>query len=55
MTCLNIIKLIINDSNHDVYEDFLYYIAEEGMDFSPAVSNLAKQILKDLHIINIRG
>ena len=50
MTCLNIINTIINDANSKSYEDFLFYVAEEELNLSPAVSNLARQILKNLRI-----
>lgn len=54
MTCLNIIDNIIDDFNYKTYEDFLYYVAEENLDFSPSVSNLAKKILKNIKLGGIR-
>ena len=47
-TCLKIINTIIDDFNYKKYENFLYYVAEEGMDFQPSVCNLAKNILQNL-------
>lgn len=55
MNCLNIIEAIINDSNSKNYEDFLFHVAEEDFDISPAVSNLARRILKTLRIEKIGG
>lgn len=47
-TCLKIINTIIDDFNYKKHENFLYYVAEEGMDFQPSVCNLAKNILQNL-------
>ena len=55
MACLNIIDNIIDDYNFKSYEGFLYYLAEENLDFSPSVSNLAKKILKNLRNTRIRA
>lgn len=55
MACLNIIDYIIDDYNFRLYEDFLYYVAEEGLDFSASVSNLAKQILSKIRILAPHG
>lgn len=55
MTCLNIIDTIINDANSKVYEDFLFYVAEGNWDFSPAVSGLARRILKNLRTRKMSG
>lgn len=54
MTCLNIIDTIINEANSKAYEDFLFYVAE-GWNFSPAVSNFARKILKNLRTKKISG
>ena len=51
IACLNIIDYIIDDYNFRLYQDFLYYVAEEGLDFSASVSNLAKQILLKIRIL----
>lgn len=51
MACLNVIDYIIDDYNFRLYQDFLYYVAEEGLDFSASVSNLAKQILSKIRIL----
>ena len=53
-TCLNIIEMIIVSSNYKTYEDFLYYVAEQGMDFSSTISNHARQILRNINSDRIK-
>lgn len=55
MICLNIIGMIIDDRNYTKYEKFLYYVAEEGINFQASVSQRAKNILKTLNIAGIRA
>lgn len=50
MTCMNIIRTIINESNSKNYEEFLFHIAEEKLSISPSVSNFARKILQTLPV-----
>ncbi len=52
--CLNIIEMIIDSSNYKKYEDFLYYIAEQGMDFSPTITSHAREILRNINSDRIK-
>lgn len=54
-TCLKIIQTIIDDFNYKKYENFLYFVAEEGMEFQPSVCNLAKTILQNLKSTTIKA
>ena len=47
-TCLSIIEMIIDSSNYKKYEDFLYYIAEEGVNFNPTIMSHAREILRNI-------
>jgi len=48
--CLNIIEKVINSANYKKYQDFLYYVAEEGTSFNYTVSSKASQILKNMPV-----
>ncbi len=52
--CLNIIEMIIDSANYKKYEDFLYYIAEQGMNFSPTITNHAREILRNINSDRIK-
>ena len=52
--CLNIIEMIIDSANYKKYEDFLYYIAEQGMDFKPTITSHAREILRNINSERIR-
>ena len=52
--CLNIIEMIIDSSNYKKYEDFLYYIAEQGMNFSPTITSHAREILSNINSDRIK-
>lgn len=53
-TCLNVIEMIINSANYKKYEDFLYYIAEQGMNFSPTIRSHAREILRKINSDRIK-
>lgn len=53
-TCLNIIEMIIDSSNYKKYEDFLYYVAEQGMNFSPTITSHAREILRNINSDRIK-
>ena len=55
IACLNIIQSIIDKSNYEKYDKFLYYVAEEGPSFNYTVSSKARNILKRLGPTTIRG
>lgn len=44
-SCLKIIDMIMDSSNKKKYEDFLYYVAEQG-EFSGTIANRAREILR---------
>lgn len=52
--CLNIIEMIIDSANYKKYEDFLYYIAEQGINFSPTITNHAREILRNINSDRIK-
>lgn len=52
--CLNIIEMIIDSANYKKYEDFLYYIAEQGMNFSPTITSHAREILRNINSDRIK-
>lgn len=47
-TCLNIIEMIIDSANCKKYEDFLYYIAEQGVNFGSTITSHARDILTNV-------
>ena len=53
-TCLSIIEMIIDSSNYKRYEDFLYYVAEQGRDFSPTITSHAREILRSINSDRIK-
>lgn len=53
-TCLDIIEMIIDSANYKKYEDFLYYIAEQGMDFSATITSHAREILRNINSDRIK-
>ncbi|MBR1854100.1 MAG: hypothetical protein IJ794_13325 [Lachnospiraceae bacterium] len=53
-TCLSIIEMIIDSSNYKKYEDFLYYVAEEGMAFTPTIASHAREILRNINSDRIK-
>lgn len=53
-TCLNIIEKIIDSANYKKYEDFLYYVAEQGINFNPTITNHAKNILRNINSDRIK-
>ena len=52
--CLNIIGMIIDSANYKKYEDFLYYVAEQGMNFAPTITNNAREILRNINSDKIK-
>lgn len=52
--CLNIIEMIIDSSNYKKYEDFLYYVAEQGMSFGSTITNHARDILWNINSDRIK-
>lgn len=52
--CLNIIEMIIDSANYKKYEDFLYFIAEQGVDFSPTITSHAREILRNINSDRIK-
>lgn len=52
--CLNIIEMIIDSANYKKYEDFLYYIAEQGVGFSPTITSHAREILRNINSDRIK-
>ena len=53
-TCLSIIEMIIDSSNYKKYEGFLYYVAEQGMNFSPTITSHAREILRNINSDRIK-
>jgi len=48
-TILNIIEAIIDSSNYKKYENFLYFVAEQGTGFSPTITSHAREILRNIN------
>ena len=52
--CLNIIEMIIDSANCKKYEDFLYYVAEQGINFGPTITSHAREILRNINSERIK-
>ena len=52
--CLSIIEMIIDSGNYKKYEDFLYYVAEQGTDFSATITSHAREILRNINSDRIK-